>query len=81
MNDVKTEVLREQKSNLISMVVRLQRGQKNIHQKKYKQPTVENYIETLKDHIIEVSRKDIQRVAEKYLIEDQNTTGWFIPQN
>jgi len=57
MNDVKTEVLREQKSNLISMVVRLQRGQKNIHQKKYKQPTVESYIETLKDYIIKISKE------------------------
>ena len=39
------------------------------------------FYSTFMDHIIEVSRKDIQRVAEKYLIEDQNTTGWFIPQN
>ena len=57
MNDVKTEMLIEQKSDLISMVVRLQRGQKNIHQKKYKQPTVESYIETLKDYIIEISKE------------------------
>ena len=63
MNNVETEALKEQKSDLISMVVRLQRGQKNIHQKKYKQPTVENYIETLKDHIIEVS-KEIQKRDE-----------------
>ena len=63
MNNVETEALKEQKSELISMVVRLQRGQKNIHQKKYKQPTVENYIETLKDHIIEVS-KEIQKRDE-----------------
>ena len=33
MNNVETEALKEQKSDLISMVVRLQRGQKNIHQK------------------------------------------------
>jgi len=39
------------------------------------------FYSTFMDHIIKVSRKDIQRVAEKYLIEDQNTTGWFIPQN
>ena len=57
MNDVKTEMLIEQKSDLISMVVRLQRGQKNIHQKKYKQPTVESYIETLKDYIIKISKE------------------------
>ena len=63
MIDVKTEVLREQKSDFINMVVRLQRGQKNIHQKKYKQPTVEDYIETLKDHIIEIS-KEIQKRDE-----------------
>ena len=57
MNDVKTKMLIEQKSDLISMVVRLQRGQKNIHQKQYKQPTVESYIETLKDYIIEISKE------------------------
>jgi len=39
------------------------------------------FYSTFMDHIIKVSKKDIQRVAEKYLIEDQNTTGWFIPQN
>lgn len=39
------------------------------------------FYSTFMDHIIKVSRKDIQRVAEKYLIEDQSTTGWFIPQN
>tara|TARA_Y100000780_G_scaffold155988_1_gene140766 strand:- start:218 stop:415 length:198 start_codon:yes stop_codon:yes gene_type:complete len=57
MNNVETEALKEQKSDLISMVVRLQRGQKNIHQKKYKQPTVESYIETLKDYIIKISKE------------------------
>ena len=57
MNNVETEALKEQKSELISMVVRLQRGQKNIHQKKYKQPTVESYIETLKDYIIKISKE------------------------
>ena len=39
------------------------------------------FYSTFMDHIIKVSRKDVQRVAEKYLIEDQSTTGWFIPQN
>ena len=39
------------------------------------------FYSTFMDHIIKVSRKDIQRVAEKYLSEDQSTTGWFIPQN
>jgi zinc protease len=39
------------------------------------------FYSTFMDHIIKVSRKDIQRIAEKYLIEDQSTTGWFIPQN
>ena len=39
------------------------------------------FYSTFMDHIIKVSRKDIRRVAEKYLIEDQSTTGWFIPQN
>ena len=39
------------------------------------------FYSTFMDHIIKVSRKDIQQVAEKYLIEDQSTTGWFIPQN
>ncbi|MBI5691412.1 MAG: insulinase family protein [Verrucomicrobia bacterium] len=27
-----------------------------------------------------VTAADVKRVAEKYLIEDQSTTGWFIPQ-
>ena len=57
MNDVETEVLKKQRSDFISMVNRLQRGQENIYQKKYKQPTVENYIETLKDQIVEISRE------------------------
>ena len=39
------------------------------------------FYSTFMDHIIKVSRKDVQRGAEKYLIEDQSTTGWFIPQN
>jgi len=39
------------------------------------------FYSTFMNHIIKVSRKDVQRVAEKYLIEDQSTTGWFIPQN
>ena len=57
MNDVKTEVLKEQRSDFIRIVNILQRGQENIYQKKYKQPTVENYIETLKDLIVEISRE------------------------
>ena len=57
MIDVKTEVLKEQRSDFIRIVNILQRGQENIYQKKYKQPTVENYIETLKDQIVEISRE------------------------
>ena len=57
MNDVKTEVLKEQRSDFIRIVNILQRGQENIYQEKYKQPTVENYIGTLKDQIVEISRE------------------------
>ena len=57
MNDVKTEVLKEQRADFISIVNILQRGQENIYQEKYKQPTVENYIETLKEQIVEISRE------------------------
>ena len=39
------------------------------------------FYSTFMDNIKKVSRKDVQRVAEKYLIEDQSTTGWFIPQD
>ena len=55
--DVETKVLKEQRADFISMVNRLQRGQENIYQDKYKQPTVENYIGTLKDQIVEISRE------------------------
>ena len=57
MIDVKTEVLKEQRSDFIRIVNILQRGQENIYQEKYKQPTVENYIGTLKDQIVEISRE------------------------
>ena len=39
------------------------------------------FYSTFMDNIKKVSRKDVQRVSEKYLIEDQSTTGWFIPQD
>jgi len=26
-----------------------------------------------------VTAADVQRVAKQYLIEDQGTTGWFVP--
>ena len=55
--DDETEVLKQQRADFISMVNRLQRGQENIYQEKYKQLTVENYIETLKDQIVEISRE------------------------
>jgi len=55
--DVETEVLKKQRMELINMAERLQRGQDEIYQKKYKQPTVENYIETLKDQIVEISKE------------------------
>ena len=38
------------------------------------------YYTTFMDRIKRISTKDIKRVAEKYLIEDSSTTGWFIPQ-
>ena len=31
------------------------------------------------DEVLKVSAADIQRVAKKYLDEDQSTTGWFVP--
>ena len=36
---------------------------------------------TFLDKIKLVTPSDIKRVASKYLIEDQSTTGWFIPKN
>ena len=38
------------------------------------------YYTTFMDRVEKISIKDIRRVAEKYLIEDSSTTGWFIPQ-
>lgn len=34
---------------------------------------------TLEDAIKKVTPADVRRVAQKYLMEDQSTTGWFIP--
>ena len=62
--NIETEVLKKQKLEFTSMVVRLQRGQKEIHQEKYKQPTVENYIKTLKDYIIDLSQELNKRGEE-----------------
>ena len=36
---------------------------------------------TFLDKIKLVTPSDIKRVANKYLIEDQSTTGWFVPKN
>ena len=55
--DAETEVLKKQRVEFIDMAKRLQRGQDGIYQKKYKQPTVENYIETLKEQITELSKE------------------------
>ena len=57
MNNVKIEVLKEQRADFISMAERLQRGQDEIYQKKYKQPTVVNYIESLKEQIEEMTKE------------------------
>lgn len=38
------------------------------------------YYTTFLEKIEKVKVKDIQQVAEKYLLEDQSTTGWFIPK-
>lgn len=35
---------------------------------------------TLIDALRKVTPSDLQRVAQAYLLEDQSTTGWFIPQ-
>ncbi len=35
---------------------------------------------TLEDAVSRVTPADVQRVARKYLNEDQSTTGWFIPK-
>ncbi len=34
---------------------------------------------TYLDRLSSVTREDVQRVAETYLVEDQSTTGWFVP--
>lgn len=34
---------------------------------------------TFEDRIKEVTAADVQRVARKYLVEDQSSTGWFVP--
>lgn len=34
---------------------------------------------TYADSLAKVTNADVQRVAKKYLIEDQSTTGWYIP--
>ena len=55
--DTETEVLKKQRMEFINMAMRLQRGQDDIYQKKYKQPTVESYIKTLNEQITEISRE------------------------
>ena len=34
---------------------------------------------TFPQAVQQVTAKDVQRVAKKYLAEDQSTTGWFVP--
>jgi len=34
---------------------------------------------TYLDRLSSVTKEDVQRVAETYLVEDQSTTGWFVP--
>ncbi|RMF57734.1 MAG: insulinase family protein, partial [Calditrichaeota bacterium] len=36
---------------------------------------------TFKDKIQQVTPEDVQRVAQKYFIEDKSTTGYFIPES
>ncbi|MBL9200969.1 MAG: insulinase family protein [Opitutaceae bacterium] len=38
------------------------------------------YYHTLLEKLKAVSPADVQRVAKAYCLEDQSTTGWFIPQ-
>ena len=59
--DVETEILKKHRMEFIDMAKRLQRGQDGIYQKKYKQPTVENYIKTLNEQITEISRELTKR--------------------
>jgi len=35
--------------------------------------------ETFPQQVERVTAADVQRVAKKYLSEDQGTTGWFVP--
>ena len=37
------------------------------------------YYTTYLDRLKAVTREDVQRVANSYLVEDQGTTGWFVP--
>ena len=37
--------------------------------------------ETFPEALQNVTSDDVQRVASKYLVEQQRTTGWFVPQN
>jgi len=39
------------------------------------------YYTTFLEKIEKVTADQIQKIAKKYLIEEQNTTGWFIPKN
>jgi len=34
---------------------------------------------TYLDRLSSVTKEDVRRVAETYLVEDQSTTGWFVP--
>jgi len=34
---------------------------------------------TYPDKVTRVTAPDVKRVAQKYLVEDQSTTGWFVP--
>ncbi|MCH7520209.1 MAG: insulinase family protein [Candidatus Marinimicrobia bacterium] len=38
------------------------------------------YYTTYLDHLQAVTAEDVQRIARTYLLEDQSTTGWFVPQ-
>jgi predicted Zn-dependent peptidase len=33
----------------------------------------------MEDSVSRVTPADVQRVARKYLNEDQSTTGWYVP--
>ena len=37
------------------------------------------YFTTYLERIEKISTGDVQRVTESYLVEDQSTTGWFVP--